>query len=711
MQTLVIVESSTKAKKIGQFLGNKYVVKASNGHLRELAKKNMGIDVENGFKPSFDFIKGKYKIITELKKLAKGKKVIIASDLDREGEAIGWHLCKILKLNPITTDRIVFDQITKEAILKAIKKPRKINMNLVQAQFARSILDKLIGFEFSPLLWRRIQSGLSAGRVQSVALRLICEREKEIENHNPEPYYQTNAIFDNQLKGTLDKKHKNDKEIIDFLKHAYKAEYEIEDIKIKEVFKNPPPPATTSTFQQQAAKQGIRPKLAMSIAQKLYETGKITYHRTDSTTLSPIFLNTSKGYIEEHYTEQYYKRRQYKSKQKSAQEAHEAIRPTYVNNLKVGEGLHQKVYEIIWKRAVASQMSAEKVKQIDVTVKLNNRPEKFILKGEITLFDGYTILYKTKEKDTKQAEKLSKLKKGDKINYKEIKSEGKMTQPKLRYNNTLLIKKMETLGIGRPSTYATILDTLQKKYIKEKSTPGKSVETKTYMIKPNIKKIKTDSKKIQIGAEKSKFFPNECADDVIQFLVKEFPKIFEYEFTSQMEKQLDSITSGKANWQETIGNCYDIFHPKIVHLKQTSPKKSSDRKPITEISGEPVYAYRGRYGQVLQIGGSDKKEKPKFIKIPDKYKIKSLTPEEVMEIISNHKEKKTWNIGKYKGKDIIVREGRYGPFFTLNKVHYSLGKILPDELTLEQIPELIERKQNAKPYKPFKKKNFKKSKK
>ena len=711
MKTLVIVESATKAKKIGNYLGNDYIVKASFGHLRELSKNGLGFDIDDNFKPRFDFIRGKSKIANELRKLAKGNRVIIASDLDREGEAIGWHLCKILGLNPLETDRIIFDKITKSAILDAIKKPRKINMNLVYAQFARCILDKLIGYKISPILGKTIQRGLSAGRVQSVALKLICEREDEIKKHNKKKYFSTTGIFnvgDAELEGLLDKKFKENDNVIEFLTVCQNAKYVVSKIKIKEEFKKPPPPFTTSSFQQEAAKIGVKPKMAMSVAQKLYEMGKITYHRTDSTSLSGEFLKQAKDFIIDKYGDKYSKTRNFKTKQKSAQEAHEAIRPTNITAEVIGDGIYQKVYKLIWSRALASQMSPAKLKKLEANINISSRTEKFICKGEIVLFDGYLILYKKKE-ESQQSKLLEDLEEGTKLKYKVIKCEEKYTQSKPRYNNTSLIKKMESLGIGRPSTYASILETLQKRYIKEGNIKGEQIDSTIYELKPK-KAISEKTKKVMFGSEKKRFILNEAAILVNDFLEMEFSDLFNYKYTSEMETELDRITQGELIWNNVVRKCYDCFEPTVLKYMKQGNKTKKTRKVFMETDdGKPVYAYRAKYGPIIQIGdfSEDGKNKPKFVKIPDNYKLKNITQQQIIEIMNS----KPSSIGKYKDKDIVIKEGKFGAYFNFDGVNYSLGKIPKEDFTLEHIPAIIEKKKNAKPYKPFKKTYKKKVKK
>jgi DNA topoisomerase-1 len=705
MKILIIVESPTKAKKIQAFLGNDYIVKSSFGHIRDLNKEtnNIGVNVENNFKP--DYIITKTKQVSELKAAQKCcGEVILASDLDREGEAIAWHLAEVLKLN--NPKRIVFNSISKKAILEAIKNPRKIDMDMVNAQQARRILDRLVGFELSPLLWKHIANAMSAGRVQSVTTRLIMDRESEIEKFSSETYYKTSSIFHNGLEGDLDKNFKQCEEANDFLNHCITAELNISDIQQKTVKRFPSAPFRTSTMQQEAGRKlNMSAKIIMSHAQTLYENGYITYHRTDCVDISPEGMTSIKEYILEKYGEEYLNVRKYKTKAKDAQEAHECIRPININKENLDDTdlsvQQKKLYEIIWKKTVSSQMSPCEVEVYTVEIDVSKRVEKFICKAEKIVFPGYKIIYDYKDVDQDADEKdslkkmdrnlkiIDSLKNGQEMKYKTITSTEKFTKASPRYTEATLTKKMEDLGIGRPATTASIITTIQdRNYIVKETRKGTKVPYKIYTLEKDTI-VEKDGETV-METEKNKLFPTELGKEVTKFLIENFPNILEYEFTSKIERELDEVAKGKQIWENVVKNVYENYHPNVVKLNSVESKvikKDVNKRLVGKENetGKNIYAYNGKFGPVLQIGESGNKTDVKFVPIKEEYSVDTIT-----ETVANSLLKYPKNLGKIDGKDLCLKEGKFGIYLSYNGKNYSIKDgIDPANITLEQATDMV----------------------
>jgi DNA topoisomerase I len=684
MTKLVIVESPAKAKKIQSILGNKYIVKSSYGHLRDLSKKNLGVDVDNNFKPKYIVMKDKYKqvnILCDAKK--KCDEVILASDEDREGEAIAWHICYILKIKPEKTKRIVFHEITKNAILEAIKNPRTVDINMVNAQQTRRILDRLVGFKISPLLWKAVKPSLSAGRVQSVVNRLIIDKESDIEKFERESYYQTSGEFNDNITGELDKKYKTRSEAFSFLDGCKVAKFYVRNIETKREKRKPPPPFITSTMQQVAGtKLKMSAKMVMRTAQTLYEGGYITYHRTDSVVLSKQAISQIKGYIEKKYGDKYIKIRKYKSKSKGAQEAHEAIRPTNINaNTEELSTFEKKLYMLIWKRAIASQMAEMLVDVTKIEIEVTTSKSKFIAKTEKIIFKGYMILYEKKEtKDVEKKKKkidISKILIGNELKYKKIESTQKYTNPKARYSEPTVIKKLETLGIGRPSTYASMVSLVQDRgYVEKKSKVGKEVEYEIITLFDNV--ITNKKEKTKLNAEKNKLYPTEIGKLVNKYLMKNFSNIVDYKFTSNLESKLDNVSQGTLEWKKLIGKVYQEFNPKVEELNKLKYDKKKRLVGKENNTGLPIYAYIARYGPVLQIGDKD----VRYVKIPSGKTCEKITEEEANTLAAYPK-----ILGKYEDKDIILNDGRYGLYIKWNDKNFNIKD--KDKISLSNAIEII----------------------
>ncbi len=706
MKNLVIVESPAKAKTIEKFLGENFVVKSSYGHVRDLLKKELGVDIEGGFIPLYEVSSDKKKVVNELSKLAKEADIVwLASDEDREGEAISWHLFETLDLDKDKTKRIVFNEITKDAILKAIDNPRSIDKNLVDAQQARRVLDRLVGFEVSPILWKKVKPALSAGRVQSVAVKLIVEKEEEIKNFKPEVYYRVTALFspnekgtkDNSIKAELSTRLKSSKEVISFINNIKDGKFTVTDIEKKSVSKNPAPPFTTSSLQQEASRKlGFSVNKTMMVAQQLYESGKITYMRTDSVNLSSLALNTAKAEIEKVYGKEYSKPRNFTTKTKGAQEAHEAIRPTYISNHEVdGDSSQQKLYSLIWKRTIASQMSSAKVENTTVTIYSDKENKKhFIAKGEILLFDGFLKVY-NESKDDEDEEESSiiniNLKKNQELFMQQLEALEKTTNPPYRYSEASLVKKMEELGIGRPSTYAPTISTIQKReYVEKIKLPGKKVTLN--IIKYKSGKITESTYTEKQGAVNGKLAPTDIGTVVNTFLDNNFSDILNYNFTAEIEKQFDEIAKGNLKWQDMISDFYEPFHKEVVNADENSEKVRGERLlGVDPKSGKNVYVKLGRYGLMAQIGEADDDEKPRFAGLTKDMKLDTVTFEEVMELFKFPK-----NVGNFEDKELIVGLGKYGPYIRHNNKFYSIPKELePLEVTEEQAIDIIKEKRKA----------------
>ena len=678
-KNLVIVESPGKIKKIQDALGEEYVVKASMGHIRDLDESGLSIDIENGFAPKYVIPADKKKVVTDLKKAAKDASAIwLASDADREGEAISWHLYETLGLNPENTRRIVFQEITKPAILNAIENPREIDMNLVNAQQARRVLDRLVGFELSPVLWRKIQPKLSAGRVQSVALRLIVDREREILAFNSEPYYKVEALFHPEgtpdktlVKAVLDTRFHDLESAQAFLEKCIGATFTISSIDKKEGTRTPAAPFTTSTLQQEAARKiGLSVSQTMSIAQKLYEQGLITYMRTDSTNLSGLAINTAKKFINDNFGEEYSKVRQYKTKSKGAQEAHEAIRPTYIENTSIeGTPQEKKLYELLWKRTVASQMADARILKTDIKVGCDKAEEKFNVQASEVLFDGFLKLYMESSDDPQQNEEgviLPEMNIGGIMHENGITAECKFTAAPSRYSEPTLIKKLEELGIGRPSTYAPTITTLTKArgYVTKGDKPGVKHEVTNLALKNGI--IKSSAKTETVGVEKKRLLPQEIGMIVTDFLVKNFPQILDYGFTANVEEDFDRIAEGEIVWNGLIGDFYGDFHQKVDETMSNREYSNVSRELGNAPDGEPLVARFGQYGPYIQKGDGEKKL---YASLAPGQLIESITLEEALKLFELPR-----TVGQHEGIDIICTKGRFGPYIKYGEKNISLPR-------------------------------------
>lgn len=707
---LVIVESPAKAKTIEKFLGDDFKVMSSYGHIRDLKKKELSIDLDT-LTPNYEIPEEKKKVVSELKKNAQAaKKIWLASDEDREGEAISWHLCEVLGLDEAKTSRIVFHEITKPAILEAINNPRHLDMNLVNAQQARRILDRIVGFKLSPVLWRKVKPSLSAGRVQSVAVRLIVEKEREIQAFKSENYYRVNAIFtvDNgkegksaEVKAELNKRFSTHEEAIAFLEKCKDARYEVASISKKPLKRTPAPPFTTSTLQQEAARKlGFTVSQTMMVAQRLYEAGRITYMRTDSVNLSTLAINTSKAEVEKLYGEEYSKVRQYHTSSKGAQEAHEAIRPTYVDNQTIeGTAQERRLYNLIWKRTIASQMADAQIEKttvnINVMVNGSSSPEEllFIANGEVVAFDGFLKVYQESNDDQATSEEdahtLPAMKEGDVLNRLEISSTERYSQGPNRYTEASLVRKLEELGIGRPSTYAPTISTIQQREYVEKG--DKKGEERSYKIDQLINDtIKSTEKTEMVGADKGKLIPTDIGIVVNDFLMQSFPEIMDYNFTAKVEQEFDKIAEGKAAWDKEMKAFYQDFEPKVEEVMNArSEHKAGERElGIDPKTGKPVFVKIGRYGPVVQIGAADDKDKPRFSQLPAGKSMETMTLEDALELF-----KLPRNLGQFEAQDVVIGAGRFGPYVMHKKKYVSVPKDQdPLTITLDGAIRLIQEK-------------------
>ena len=700
-KNLVIVESPAKAKTIEKFLGKDFKVLSSYGHIRDLKKKDFSIDVNNDFEPSYEIPADKKALVSTLKTEAKEAETVwLASDEDREGEAIAWHLYEVLKLKPENTKRIVFHEITKGAILKAIEQPRNIDLNLVNAQQARRILDRIVGFELSPVLWRKVKPSLSAGRVQSVAVRLIVEREREIHAFKSEAAYRVIAIFlvpdtDGKLvemKAELSRRIKTKEEAKAFLDACKGATFTIEDITTRPVKKTPPAPFTTSTLQQEAARKlGYTVAQTMMIAQRLYESGFITYMRTDSVNLSEYATASSKDAIIQIMGERYVHPRHFETKTKGAQEAHEAIRPTYMENQSVeGTAQEKKLYDLIWKRTIASQMADAELEKTTATISISKSGDVFTAIGEVIKFDGFLRVYRESYDDENEQEDESRLlpplKKGQKLEYGPIVATERFTQRPPRYTEASLVRKLEELGIGRPSTYAPTISTIQQReYVEKGNKDGEERTFNVLTLKDN--QIKDESHNEVTGAEKSKLFPTDTGTVVNDFLTEYFPDILDYNFTASVEKEFDEIAEGEVKWTSIMKTFYDQFHPAVEKTLSIKTEHKVGERMLGEEpgTGKPVSVKIGRFGPVVQIGAADDEEKPRFAQMNKGQSMETITLEEALELF-----KLPRTLGEYEGKTVSVGVGRFGPYIQHNKVYVSLPKTLdPMKVTLEEAEQLI----------------------
>ena len=701
---LVIVESPAKAKTIEKFLGKDFKVMSSYGHIRDLKKKELSID-ESTLEPDYEIPEEKKKIVAELKKNAKAAtKIWLASDEDREGEAISWHLCEVLGLDEEKTSRIVFHEITKPAILEAIQTPRHLDMNLVNAQQARRVLDRLVGFKLSPVLWRKVKPALSAGRVQSVAVKLIVEREREIQSFKSEPYYRINATFfvtdtdgsQNEVKAELDRRFNSHDEAMAFLEKSKNANFVVDNIVKKPLKRVPAPPFTTSTLQQEAARKlGFTVSQTMMVAQRLYESGRITYMRTDSVNLSSLAINASKKEIVESYGAEYSNPRKFHTNSKGAQEAHEAIRPTFINTEDLDwTNQERRLYDLIWKRTIASQMADAQIEKTTVTIDINGAEEKFVANGEVVVFDGFLKVYRESidEESTSgqdEVHMLPSLRVNDKMECKEIVSTERFSQGPVRYTEASLVHKMEELGIGRPSTYAPTISTIQQREYVQKG--DKKGEERSYVI--NTLKgstITTRNKKEMVGSEKGKLLPTDIGIVVNDFLQKNFPDIMDYNFTAKVENQFDQIAEGKEEWKAMMQKFDKTFEPVVENvIQQRSEHKAGERQlGVEPQTGKPVFVKIGRFGPVVQIGSADDEEKPRFSQLPKDKSIETITLEEALELF-----KLPRILGDYEGSEISIGVGRFGPYVLHDKKYVSLPKGEdPMTISLDAAIELIEEK-------------------
>ena len=707
-KNLVIVESPAKAKTIQKFLGNDYKVMSSFGHIRDLHKKDFSIDVEHGFTPLYEIPEDKQEQVKKLmEEAAKADIVWLASDEDREGEAIAWHLFEVLGLKPEDTRRIVFHEITEPAILDAIKHPRSIDLNLVDAQQARRVLDRIVGFELSPVLWRKIMPGLSAGRVQSVAVRLVAEREKEIKAFKSEPYYRLSAQFANAdgqtFTAELNRHLKDHQEANAFLEDCKKAQFQVADVAVKPVKRTPAPPFTTSTLQQEAARKlGLSVKQTMRLAQRLYEEGLITYMRTDSVNLSNLALGTISKEIKENIGERYLKLRHYRTTSKGAQEAHEAIRPTYISNHTItGTAQEKKLYDLIWKRTIASQMADAELEKTTVDIAVTGRKELFVAEGEVVKFDGFLKVYfestddnqaETKANNLTDLHTLPALSQDDKLEAQSITALQRYTQQPNRYTEASLVRRLEELGIGRPSTYAPIISTIQdRNYVEKGEDKGQKRECETLTLAGG--KITAGKKSEVYGVEKGKLIPTDVGMVVNDFLVKYFPSIMDYNFTAKVENEFDEVAKGNVVWNKEIEEFYEGFHPSIsdvsgLRLEHKVGERLLGNDPKT---GLPVMVKIGRYGPLVQMGSADNNVKPHFASLQRGQSIETITLEEAVKLFDLPRD-----LGEFEGEMVTIGVGHYGPYVKHNGKYASIPKEMsPTAITLDEAVEIIKNQREA----------------
>ena len=710
MKNLVIVESPTKSQTIEKFLGKDYVVKSSNGHIRDLAKKEMSIDIENQYEPEYQITEEKHKLVADLKKAVKEADTVwLASDEDREGEAIAWHLQETLKLNPEHTRRIVFNEITKNAILYAIEHPRAIDMNLVDAQQARRVLDRIVGYEISPILWSKIKPALSAGRVQSVAVRLIVEREEEIKNFVSQSYFRVTAQLHPangrmQVIAELSRRFDTQQEAAEFMESLVGCAFKVQTIDTKPAKRTPAPPFTTSTLQQEASRKlGFSVARTMQIAQQLYENGYITYMRTDSVNLSELALDMAKKEITTLYGDNYVKTRRYQTKTKGAQEAHEAIRPTDMRNQTINaDAAQRRLYELIWKRAIASQMADAVLEKTVVEISISSHgdkptvfKDKFICQGEQVRFDGFLKVYmESTDDDSEQADDTSsnnilpKLVEGMPLTLDTAEAAEHHTQHPPRYTEASLVKKLEDLGIGRPSTYAPTISTiLKREYVIKEDREPQSIFCTVLVLKDG--KVSTVERVEKVGSEKGKLFPTDIGSVVNAFLMEHFTDIIDYNFTATVEKDFDDIAAGKKDWRKVIDKFYVPFHKNIRLTQQNSHRTSGSRLVgVDPKTGKNLYAKIGRYGTLVQLGDTSNDEKPRFASMKKGQSIETITLEEALALFELPR-----TVGQFEGHDVIVSIGKFGPYVRLDNKFYSLSKSDdPYEVSLDRCIEIIKNK-------------------
>jgi DNA topoisomerase-1 len=708
-KNLLIVESPAKAKTIEKILGGDFEVKSCYGHIRDLEKSEMGIDLNNKFAPRYIVPEEKEKVVKELKSIAKkSTEVWLASDEDREGESISWHLAEVLGLDPKTTKRIVFHEITAPAIKKAVQNPRTINMDLVNAQQARRILDRIVGFELSPVLWRKIgmQRSLSAGRVQSVAVRLIVEREREINNFTAVSTYKVEAFFiANDVNGKKitfkaegPSKIASAQDAAKFLESCKGASYTVADITIKPTKRTPAAPFTTSTLQQEASRKlGYSVSRTMLLAQKLYESGKITYMRTDSVSLSDTATAMIESEIKGSYGKEYYQPRAFKNKNESAQEAHEAIRPTYMENRTVEDADLRKLYELIWKRTIASQMSDAEFEKTTAKIDISTNKDQLSASGEVMKFDGFLKVYLEGKDDDDEEEDtegmLPPLKEKQKLEFKEMLATERFSRPAPRYTEASLVKKLEELGIGRPSTYAPTISTIQKRnYVEKRDKEGTPRAFQVLRLTKKDEVLKEQESE-NTGAERGKLFPTDLGMVVTDFLKQHFQSVMDYSFTAEIEEEFDKVAEGKMKWNKMLDDFYKPFHANIEVTLETAERAKGERALGTDpTSGKPVIARMGRYGPMVQIGAQDDEEKPRFAKLKATQSIETISLDEAMELF-----KLPRNLGQFEEKDVTVNIGRFGPYIAHDGKFYSLGKEFdPYTVTLDEAHPIIVEKRAAK---------------
>ena len=702
-KNLVIVESPAKAKTIGKFLGPDYTVTSSYGHIRDLKKKNFGIDMANGFEPEYEIPDDKKALVADLRKKAKEAEMVwLASDEDREGEAIAWHLFEVLGLKAETTRRIVFHEITKDAILNAIKNPRHIDLNLVDAQQARRVLDRIVGFELSPVLWKKIKPALSAGRVQSVVVRLIMEREHEIKNFRPEQFYRVNARFataDGTAVGAeLSKRLADDAQARELLADCSGTTFKVSAVNVRPVKKSPAPPFTTSTLQQEAARKlGFTVSQTMMVAQRLYEAGHITYMRTDSLNLSQLALNALAKEIRGNLGEQYLHTRQYHTHSKGAQEAHEAIRPTYVDKQTIeGTAQEKRLYSLIWKRTLASQMADAEIEKTTVEIQPASRQEHFTATGEVVRFDGFLKVYLEStddETDEQTSGILPAMHEGETLSLTEMTATQRFTQQPPRYSEGSLVKKLEELGIGRPSTYATFISTiLQREYVERGEKEGTPREYEILTVHPDGK-ISRSTRTETVGSERGKLVPTDIGEVVNEYLTENFPDILDYNFTAQTEERFDDIARGKLGWHQEIQTFYDDFHPGVDRALNTRTEHRVGERILgtDPATGRPVSVKIGRFGPMIQLGDGEGDEKPQFASLLKGQSVSTITLEEALKLFEFPR-----LIGSFEDQDVTVAIGRFGPYVKHAGKFVSIPKELsPAHITLDEAVELIEKKRAA----------------
>ncbi len=712
-KNLVIVESPAKAKTIEKFLGKDFKVMSSYGHIRDLKKKELSID-DKSLEPEYEIPAEKAKLVADLQsKAEKAEKVWLASDEDREGEAISWHLCEVLGLDEKKTNRIVFHEITKPAILEAIEHPRHLDMNLVNAQQARRVLDRLVGFKLSPVLWRKVKPALSAGRVQSVAVRLIVEREREIQDFKSEVFYSVNGIFAitnpdgsaTEVKATLDSRFKTHDEVVAFLEKCKDATFTVESISKKPLKRTPAPPFTTSTLQQEAARKlGFTVSQTMMLAQHLYENGRITYMRTDSVNLSTLCLAASKEEIIRLYGEEYSKTRQYHTSSKGAQEAHEAIRPTYMDQAEIeGNPQEKRLYDLIWKRTAASQMADAEIEKTTVNITISGSNEQFVAQGEVVKFDGFIKVYRESNDDEEQQEEymhiLPPLTEGQELTRREIQATEKFSQGPQRYTEASLVHKLEELGIGRPSTYAPTISTIQQReYVQKGDKKGEERQYTVDSLKG--KQITQKMRKEIVGSDKGKLLPTDIGIVVNDFLMDHFKEIMDYNFTAKVEQDFDKIAEGQEQWKDMMRSFYKGFEPVVEKTMNSRQEHKAGERQLGKDpkSGRPVFVKIGRFGPVVQIGSAEDQDKPLFAQLPKEKSMDSISLEEALELF-----KLPRTLGDYEGTPVTIGAGRFGPYILHNHKYTSLPKNEdPLTITLEAAVSLIENKRKEEDQKHLK---------